>query len=386
MLKLRLHNFALLFNNASEKGVLLLAACLLAVIFINVELTSSFYTKLIASEVSFRFFAISLTDFTNEFLMAIFFLLVGLEIKREMVDGNLSKPKQRILPVVAAIGGVVVPVLIYLAFNLHDNTKIRGWAVPAATDIAFSLGILALLGKGLPVSLRVFLTALAIIDDLIAVIIIALFYSSDLNTYYLTMIVVITFLTFCLNLVKFNKISIYMFMGFALWYAFYRSGIHPAVSGVVLGMCVPYKAGGSNKSLLKVFEQRLSGLVQYLILPLFAFVNSGVVLSFSTAIFMDSIVLGTIAGLFIGKQMGIFVTSYFLIKRKIAVLPTGASWSQFYGVAIICGIGFTMSLFVGDLAFLGYEQYLNEMKLGVLAGSLISALLGLVCLKLVAKK
>jgi NhaA family Na+:H+ antiporter len=385
MMKRSLQNFALLFHNSAEKGLLLLLACIVAIVSINLELTSSLYQDLVASEISFRFFHISLTDLTNEFLMAIFFLLVGLEIKREMVDGNLSKPKQRILPVAAAIGGVVVPVLIYLVFNLHDSTKVRGWAVPAATDIAFSLGILALLGKGLPVSLRVFLTALAIIDDLIAVIIIALFYSSGLNTYYLAMILVITFLIFCLNLIKLNKISLFMLMGFALWYAFYRSGIHPAVSGVVLGMCIPYKAGDSDRSLLKVFERNLSGVVQYFILPLFAFVNSGVIFSFNTAIFMDSIVLGTIAGLFIGKQLGIFATSYLLIKKKIAVLPTGADWAQFYGVAILCGIGFTMSLFVGDLAFVGPE-YVNEMKLGVLTGSLISAVIGLLFLKLVAKK
>lgn len=385
MMKRSLQNFALLLHNSAEKGLLLLFACIIAIVSINVELTSSFYQELVATDISFRFFHISLTDLTNDFLMAIFFLLVGLEIKREMVDGNLSKPKQRILPVVAAIGGVVLPVIIYLVFNFYDSTKVRGWAVPAATDIAFSLGVLALLGKGLPLSLRVFLTALAIIDDLIAVIIIALFYSSSLDTYYLTMILVITFLIFCLNLIKLNKISLYMLMGFALWYAFFRSGIHPAVSGVVLGMCIPYKAGDSDKSLLKVFEQKLSGVVQYFILPLFAFVNSGVMFSFSTDVFVDSIVLGTIVGLFVGKQLGIFATSYFLIKRKIAVLPTGASWLQFYGVAILCGIGFTMSLFVGDLAFVGPE-YVNEMKLGVLTGSFISAVVGLLFLTLVSKK
>lgn len=383
MLKNRLQNFALLFHKAANKGILLLLATIVAIILANTESTGGLYKSLVYHESYILGISTSLHTFTNDFLMAIFFLLVGLEIKREMIDGNLATTKQRILPVAAALGGVVVPVLIYSLINFSDPIKMRGWAIPTATDIAFALGMLALLGRGLPVSLRVFLTALAIIDDLIAVIIISLFYSAGIDTYYLGMAVVIVLFIIGMNLVRLNNIVVYGIFGLALWYAFLRSGIHASIAGVVLGFCVQYDKANTKGSILVKMEERLSSLVLYAILPIFAFVNSGVVFELSSALFANTIILGIAAGLVIGKQLGIFATSYYLIKNKYAVLPANATWGQLYGVTLLCGVGFTMSLFIGHLAFADFSPYLNDMRFGVLLGSLVSAFIGGVYLRMI---
>jgi NhaA family Na+:H+ antiporter len=319
--------------------------------------------------------------------MAIFFFFVTLEIKREFIQGELSNIKQAILPIIAAVGGMLIPALIYIYINFDNVETLNGWAIPSATDIAFSLGVLSLLGSRVPISLKVFLTALAIIDDLGAIVIIAFFYSGDLSVLNLSLML----LSF-IGLLTLNKFGVkiflpYLFIGFLLWYFTHESGIHATISGVLLACTIPHRIKEKDFSLLIKLEHAISPYVAFGIMPLFAFANAGVSLegiSFSSLLL--PVPLGILLGLFLGKQIGVFLFSYVSIKLGFAQMPSNSSWIELYGVGILTGIGFTMSLFVGNLAFIENTQYIDGVKLGVLSGSLLSTLAGYFLILSTSKK
>lgn len=380
----KLKNFAVLFNNAAEKGILLIFSALAAMIIANTSIGPFYdiffngHIKILLGELSFDF---TLHNFINDFLMAFFFLLVGIEIKRELINGHLSSAKDRILPVTAAIAGVAFPAIIYSVYNYDDPIAMRGWAVPIATDIAFALAVYAVFAKHLPTSLRIFLTALAIIDDLIAVMVIAIFYSSGISFIHILGIILVSFLIRALGLRKNTKISLYFLLGGILWVLFAESGIHATVAGVLLGLLMPTEDKNSNNPSVKM-ENLIHPVVLYVVLPLFAFANSGVMIDkFSPQIITNDVTLSIILGLFFGKQLGIFSITWATIKLGFATLPKGTNFKQFYGVSIICGIGFTMSLFIGELAFVGHSEYINHIKIGVLVGSFVSAIVGALSLR-----
>jgi len=319
--------------------------------------------------------------------MAIFFFLVTLEIKREFIQGELSNPKQALLPIVGAVGGMLIPALFYIVININDSSTLRGWAIPSATDIAFSLGVLSLLGKRVPVSLKVFLTALAIIDDLGAIVIIAFFYSGDISIKYLI-------LMFCAmgTLVLINKFKIknfipYLLVGLFLWDFTHQSGIHATIAGVLLALTIPHDKKKPSKSLLLNLEHSISPYVAFGIMPIFAFANAGVSLSgISFLSLLNPVPLGIVCGLFFGKQIGVFLFSYISVKLNYAEMPRDSNWPSFYAVSILTGIGFTMSLFVGNLAFVENLQYVGDVKIGVLVGSLLSTVFGYFLLLAFTKK
>ena len=386
----RVRNFALLFNQAVQKGCLLIFSAIFAIIIANTSFADRYFDfmhqKIILSFGS-SIFQMPFHHWVNDFLMAIFFLAVGMEIKREMFEGHLASKDQRLLPLIAAFGGVIFPILIYLMFNYDSPTKLRGWAIPAATDIAFALGVFALFAKNLPIALRVFLAALAIIDDLIAVLIIALFYTEDLDIRYLFSIFVCMLFLYLLNKSRVSKLSPYFLVSLFMWYYFYKSGIHATICGVILGFFIPLRVEGKKDSPLITLEKSLSPGVEYFVLPIFAFINSGIAFKgIQLKEFFDTVTLGITFGLFIGKQLGIFGVVYILNKTKLVTLPNNTTLSQFYCVALLCGIGFTMSLFVGILAFEPYPRYLDETKIGVLFGSLLSVFASIVFLKFFARK
>ena len=328
----------------------------------------------------------SVLHWINDGLMALFFLLVGLEIKREVLDGQLSRPSRIILPGVAALGGVVLPALIYLAFNGGIPETRAGWAIPAATDIAFALGVLALLGPRVPGSLKIFLTAIAIMDDLAAIVIIALFYTAELHLAALAAAGAILVMLFVLNRLKVVVLWPYIVGGLALWYFVLESGVHATLAGVALAMLIPLRrspgAPDHAASPLHRLEHGLHKPVAFLIVPLFGFANAG--LSFagvSPAAALEPVPLGVALGLFIGKPLGVFLSAWVIIRLGWADMPRGASMGQLCGVAVLCGIGFTMSLFIGNLAF-SDPGLIDATKIGVLVGSLASALLGVAILRL----
>ncbi len=328
---------------------------------------------------------ITLEHFVNDSLMVIFFLLVGLEIKKEMLEGNLATKTQRILPVVAAIAGIIGPAAIYCALNYHDPEALRGWAVPVATDIAFALGMFALLGKGLPTSLRIFLTALAIVDDLIAVVLIAVFYAGNISLYYLGFAFITLAITYYLCRIKHPRIPTYTILGILLWYFILKSGIHATVAGVLLGICIPLHT--KKFSPIIYLETILHPIVLYFILPIFAFINSGVTVNnLNLSTFSNTVTLGIILGLFFGKQLGICLSMYLLKKLNLTDKTKNFSNKQFYSVSVLCGIGFTMSLFVGNLAFSHNHELLDSMKIGVLSGSLLSAVVSGIVIHLIRPK
>ena len=317
----------------------------------------------------------SIQHWVNDGLMVIFFFVVGLEIKREFLEGELSMPSQAILPVIAAVGGMAVPAFFYLLFNFNEPLTIRGWAIPSATDIAFSLGVLSLLGKRVPISLKIFLMALAIIDDLGAIIIIALFYSSDLELLSLFVVLFILFFLYLCNKRNLQNIWIYIFLGFLLWIFIQNAGIHATISGVLLAIFVPHKKTKQG-SLLTCIENKLHPWVAYLIMPLFALTNAGVYLGdVSFASLSNPVPLGIMTGLFFGKQIGVFFTTFLLIKMGYARLPSGSNWIQMYGIAMLTGIGFTMAMFINFLAF-DTDIYINQAKIAILIASFASAILG----------
>ncbi len=324
----------------------------------------------------------------NDGFMAIFFLLVGLEIKREILEGQLSSRDQVILPAVGALGGFVVPALVFASFNRHDPVALAGWAIPSATDIAFALGVISLLGNRVPASLKLFLASLAIFDDLAAVVVIAVFYTADLSTAALTGAAGCISGLILLNRLGIRALTPYMLLGLCLWVFVLKSGVHATLAGVVLAIAIPLEASGTSLSPLRWLEHALHPWVAYCVLPAFAFANAGVPLSgFSPEYLMGALPLGVAAGLFIGKQAGVMAACLCVIRLGWARLPEGAGWLSFYGVCLLTGIGFTMSLFVGNLAFGNVpDSYLAATRVGVLAGSLLSALAGLVVLHLALRR
>lgn len=374
MVVARLANFGLILHRAVEKGVLLFGSAIFALLIANSHYFD-IYNAILHEHFTLSFgnhaFKLSLEYWINDFLMAIFFLVVGTEIKRELIAGHLANPKQRLLPVVAAIGGVLVPILIYLTFNYNDHVKVRGWAIPAATDIAFALGVLLLLGKSLPAQLKIFLTALAIIDDLIAIVMIAFFYTETIVWYYIACVAVCVLVLLLLNRYKVVYILVYLLVGLIMWYCCYMSGIHATIAGVILGFSIPLYID-ENYSPLRSLEHALAPFVSYIILPMFAFANSGILLSdLSFKSIFNSITLGITVGLFFGKQIGIFGAIFLLVKCGVVQLQQKISMLHYYVVSIMCGIGFTMSLFIGILSFEN-QMYLSSAKIGVMLGSALS--------------
>lgn len=378
------------FSSDATGGILLLLAAVLAMVAANTPL-HDIYDGFLHSTVSFQLNDLSLSKplhhWINDGLMVIFFLLVGMEIKRELVEGHLASRQQAILPVFAALGGVMLPALIFLAINGGNKATEHGWAIASATDIAFAIGLLALFGSRLPVSLKVFLTAVAVIDDLLAILIIAFFYSGSIASANLMLAGGALSILIAMNLMGVRYVSFYIFVGMLMWLAVLESGIHATIAGVLLGLTIPLKVEGKHgKSLLSQFEHDLAPLVTYLVLPLFAFANSGISLQgMSFGVMADPLPLGIILGLFLGKQLGIFGAAALLIKTGVAKLPKDASWAELYGVCIVGGIGFTMSLFIGMLAF--DDRLLQlETRVGVMAGSLLSGLFGYFFLRTVLAK
>tara|TARA_R110002124_G_scaffold287365_1_gene474085 strand:+ start:18300 stop:19493 length:1194 start_codon:yes stop_codon:yes gene_type:complete len=313
----------------------------------------------------------------NDGLMAVFFLLVGLEIKREILQGHLSKPSQFILPAIAAIGGVIAPAAIYAYINWSDPAALQGWAIPAATDIAFALGILMLLGTRIPTALKVTLVAIAIIDDLVAIVIIALFYSTDTSLLSLSLAGIGLALMAVMNWRGVTKLGPYVILGLFIWACVLKSGVHATLAGVAIGLLIPLRAKNEDgKSPLIVMEHFLHPWVSFAILPIFAFVNAGVSLAgLGLATFMQPITLGIMLGLFLGKQIGIMGITALAVALRICRLPEDVSWGQYYGMALLTGVGFTMSLFIGMLAF-DHADNISAVRLGVLGGSLLSAIAG----------
>ena len=318
-----------------------------------------------------------LIHWINDGLMAIFFLLVGLEIKREFLEGALSTKEQAILPAIAAAGGMIVPGLVYFFFNQNNPEAVAGWAVPTATDIAFALGVLMLLGNRVPLALKVFLLAIAIFDDLGAILIIAIFYTQDLAVSNLYWAAGCLAGLFALNRMKVNSGSLYLVFGVALWFCVLKSGVHATLAGVMTALAIPLVVPGERRSLLRQLEHDLHGLVAFVILPVFAFANAGVSLhGMSFANMLDEVTIGVILGLFVGKQVGIFGATWLAVKAGFARLPQGVNWAQVWGVSLLGGIGFTMSLFVASLGFRANPHLLSEAKLGILTGSMLSAIIG----------
>ena len=369
--------FKWFFKLEAASGLVLLFAAIIALIISNSNLAELYFTtlnKYLFIGINNFGLKLSVLHWINDALMAIFFFFVTLEIKREFLQGELSNIKQALLPI---IGGMLVPALFYVFINFGDSETLNGWAIPSATDIAFSLGVLSLLGKRVPLSLKVFLTALAIIDDLGAIVIIALFYSGELSIMYLSLMLLAFIALLVIN--KFNiKIFLpYLVVGIFLWDFTHNSGIHATIAGVLLALTIPHRKKEKDFSLLLKIEHAISPYVAFGIMPIFAFANAGVSLEgLSFASLLNKVPLGILLGLFIGKQLGVFVFSYASIKLKIAQMPNNANWLNLYGVGILTGIGFTMSLFVGNLAFVDNIQYMDGVKIGVLTGSLLSTLTG----------
>jgi Na+:H+ antiporter, NhaA family len=382
--------FKWFFQLEAASGLVLLIAAIIALIISNSNLNELYFSSLN------KYLFIGINDFglklsvhhwINDLLMAIFFFFVTLEIKREFIQGELSNFKKALLPIIAAVGGMLIPALFYIAVNFDNTETINGWAIPSATDIAFSLGILSLLGSRVPISLKVFLTALAIIDDLGAILIIAFFYSGDLSISYLSLILISYLCLLILNKLGIKKFLPYLIIGSFLWFFTYKSGIHATIAGVLLASTIPHRIKERDFSLLIKLEHAISPYVAFIIMPIFAFANAGVSLEgLSLSTLLQPVPLGILIGLFFGKQIGVMIFSYIAVKTGAAQMPDNASWLSLYGVSVLTGIGFTMSLFVGNLAFVENVQYIDGVKIGVLAGSLLSTLFGYFILLLSSKK
>ncbi|MBM7035930.1 Na+/H+ antiporter NhaA [Vibrio ulleungensis] len=360
------------FKMESAGGILLVIAAAIAMVIANSPLYGT-YDAVLHSYVA----GMSVSHWINDGLMAVFFLLIGLEVKRELMEGALKTRETAIFPAIAAVGGMVAPALVYVLFNMGDAAALNGWAIPAATDIAFALGIMALLGKRVPVSLKVFLLALAIIDDLGVIVIIALFYSSDLSAMALAVGFAMTALLFWMHHKRVSQTRWYLLVGAVLWFAVLKSGVHATLAGVVLGFAIPLK-GQDGKSPLKKLEHALHPYVAFLILPIFAFANAGISLEgVSLSSLAAPLPMGIALGLLVGKPLGIFTFSFAAVKFGWAKLPTGVRFNHIFAVSVLCGIGFTMSIFISSLAFtdpsLGFDTF---SRLGILMGSTLSALIG----------
>jgi len=383
--------FTRFFQLEAASGLLLIAAAVMALIINNSPL-SYLYSGLLDVPVAVQVGALNIAKplllWINDGLMALFFLLIGLEVKREVVDGHLSKPAQVILPATAAVGGMVVPALIYWFINRDNPAAVAGWAIPTATDIAFALGVLALLGKRVPVSLKLFLMTLAIIDDLGAIIVIALFYSGTLSSVSLLLAAACLVALVAMNRLGVVKLGPYMIVGLILWVCVLKSGVHATLAGVALALCIPLRTRNAETSPLLSLEHALHPWVAYAILPIFAFANAGVSLAgMSADSFTHPVPMGIAVGLLLGKTVGVFGLSWLAVKLRLAALPEGAGWGQILGVAILCGIGFTMSLFVGSLAFApGSSDYAGMDRMGILTGSFFAAVIGYAVIAMASRK
>lgn len=370
-------------------GAVLFAAALAAMLAANAELTREWYVHFLHIPVGVAAgestYILSLSHLVNDGLMAVFFLLVSLEIKRELIEGELSSRSRAMLPALAAAGGMAAPAIIYAALNWHDSEALKGWAIPTATDIAFSLGVLSLLGHRAPISLKVFLLAIAVIDDLGAITIIAVFYAGNLSAAPLLLSFGILLLLFLLNYHNVMSRVPYVLLGIVLWACVLQSGVHATLAGVATAFAIPLRAPEGKKAPLVPLEHDLHALVTFLILPLFAFVNAGV--NFAGLSFSDILAplpLGIIAGLLVGKVLGITGASWLAVRAGIAELPAGCSWGAVVSLSFLCGIGFTVSLFIGNLAFATTDPAaVNLVKLGVLTGSAIAGLAGYILLQIV---
>src|SRR5210317_2027816 len=381
--------FKWFFQLEAASGLVLLIAAIIALVISNSSLSNLYFDTLN------QYLFIGINDFRlklsvhhwiNDALMAIFFFFVTLEIKREFLQGELSNIKQAMLPIIAAVGGMLVPALFYVFINWGNSETMNGWAIPSATDIAFSLGILSLLGSRVPISLKVFLTALAIIDDLGAILIIAFFYSGDLSIVYLSLILICYILLLVLNKFSIKIFTPYLIIGLFMWFFTYKSGIHATIAGVLLASTIPHRLKDHDFSLLVKLEHAISPYVAFMIMPLFAFANAGVSLAgLSLSTLLNPVPFGILCGLFFRKQIGVLLFSYVSVKFKIADMPNNSNWLSIYGVSILTGIGFTMSLFVGNLAFVENTQYIDGVKIGVLSGSLLSTVFGYFLLLISAK-
>ncbi|WP_019276185.1 Na+/H+ antiporter NhaA [Vibrio coralliilyticus] len=365
------------FKMESAGGILLVIAAAIAMTIANTPLNES-YQAILHSYV----FGMSVSHWINDGLMAVFFLLIGLEVKRELLEGALKSRETAIFPAIAAVGGMLAPALVYVAFNYSNAEAIQGWAIPAATDIAFALGIMALLGKRVPVSLKVFLLALAIIDDLGVVVIIALFYTGDLSTSALAVGFAMTAALFILNSKKVTKLLPYMIVGAILWFAVLKSGVHATLAGVVIGFAIPLKGNKGEGSPLKQMEHALHPYVAFGILPVFAFANAGISLEGISMEGLTSMLpLGIALGLLVGKPLGIFSFSWVAVKSGVAKLPEGITFRHIFAVSVLCGIGFTMSIFISSLAFGPVNaEFDTYARLGILMGSTTAAIIGYVLL------
>ncbi|MFY2947128.1 Na+/H+ antiporter NhaA [Achromobacter ruhlandii] len=369
-------------------GYVLMLAAAVALVIANSPLAPHYF-EVLGTKLGFQAGPVMLKEsvlhWINDGLMAVFFLLVGLEIKREVLDGQLRGAARIVLPGIAALGGMAVPALIYVLINLGSPDTLRGWAIPAATDIAFALGILALLGSRVPTSLKVFLTALAILDDLGAIVIIALFYTSELNLFALAMAGALLACLVCLNRAGVLRLTPYLLIGAVLWYFVLKSGVHATLAGVALALTIPLRPQNQGHvgahSPLHALEHALHKPVALLIVPVFGFANAGVSFAgMGLSSLAQPVPLGVALGLFLGKQLGVFGFAWLAIKSGLASLPRHASFTQLYGVALLCGIGFTMSLFIGALAFTD-PAAVDATKIGVLTGSLASAVVGFLLLR-----
>ena len=380
MIKTLSKPFKWFFQLEAASGLILLIAAIIALIISNSNFSDLYFKTLeqyLFIGINNFGLKLSVHHWINDLLMAVFFFFVTLEIKREFIQGELSNLKKALLPIIGAVGGMIIPALVYVVVNFGNSETLNGWAIPSATDIAFSLGILSLLGSRVPISLKVFLTALAIIDDLGAILIIAFFYSGDLSIPYLSLILLSYILLLILNKFSVKIFTPYLFIGLCMWFFTYKSGIHATIAGVLLASVIPHRIKEKDFSLLIKIEHSISPYVAFGIMPLFAFANAGVSLEgLSFASLLDKVPLGIVLGLFLGKQLGVFIFSYLSIKFKVAQMPNDTSWFNFYGVGVLTGIGFTMSLFVGNLAFAENMQYMDGVKIGVLTGSLLSTIFG----------
>lgn len=385
------------FQSTASGSIVLISFTILSMIWVNSNYGNSYHTlwdtphtyNILEFIINFN-----LHQFVNDGLMVVFFFLVGIEIKRELVVGEISEFKKAMLPLIGALGGVLVPALIYTLFN-YNRSSINGWAIPMATDIAFALGVLALLGNKVPIGLKVFLTALAIIDDLAAILVIAIFYTASLNVLSLFFAALIIAFMIVLNLMNIQKPIVYIFIGIILWFAILQSGIHSTIAGVVTALLIPIKKSNKRKNNeedeksfpIDKIEHKLALLVSFFIIPIFALVNSGIELhNFSFSNFQNSISIGIFLGLIIGKPLGVFTFVWLSVKYKFASLPKDLNLKEMLGVSILCGIGFTMSIFVSNLSFELGSSDLNLAKTSILFASTISAILGFLYLHFSLRK
>ncbi len=374
----------------TKAGLILASAALLGLLFENIAVLTPYYDLLLGAKLTVALEGAAIDKplllWINDGLMAIFFLFVALEIKKEVVSGALSDWKRAALPVYGAIGGMAVPALVFVGIVGIESAEGRGWAIPAATDIAFALGVLSLFGSRVPASLKIFLLALSIVDDLAAIPIIALFYTDDLSTAALFLGLVGLSVLGAMNLLGVRNLAAFVLVGLVMWVCVLKSGVHATLAGVALGFAIPIRQDDEGRSPLLILKYGLAPWVAFVVMPVFAFANAGVPLGgLSLADFGAPLTLGIAAGLFIGKQIGVFGLAYGAIKLGLAQMPKGATMMQLYGVSLLAGIGFTMSLFIGTLAFADVEHQ-NAVRLGVLSGSLLSGVLGAAMLALATQR